>query len=199
MATFTWNAYYGGSPAWTDISTNTIVFAGSGGIATPITLGNWQDETHIGTGDPGSDVCTTNHCNNVKYVSGTTMSVNGGGTEDINDTNLANDECTLQIHFNHTSAVAISGARFYSFDGTTETDEAVGIEAYAFERGVSATAWTQINDDSGDIGGDNSGERLTLGDKTSATDHYWYIAISARPETVGAKTSFDFGVALTYS
>lgn len=198
MATFTWYYYGGAGPAWTDISTNTVVFAGSGGITTPITVGTWNDETHIGNGQPGTDQCGANHSNNVKYVSSTQFNANGGGTETLSDANLTQTECTLRIHFNEANST-ITNARFYTFDNSTTTVEAVGIEAYAFENGESATTWTQVNDDSGNIGGDNSGERLDLGDQTSATDHYYYVAVSARPETVGSKTEFAFGIALTYS
>lgn len=199
MATFTWNYYGGAGPAWTDISTNTVVFSGSGGITTPITVGTWNDETHIGNGDPGTDQCGANHCRNVKYVSSTQFDLDGGGTETLNDTNLVATECTLRIDFTDASSVATSNGRFYTFDGSTTTVEAVGIEAYAFEQGVSATTWTQVNDDSGNIGGDNTGERLALGDQSASTTHNFYVAVSARPETVGSKTEFDFGIALTYS
>lgn len=198
MATFTWRTYSGAGPSWTDISTNTLVFSGSGGIATPITVGEWNSETHVGDGDPGTDQCGANHARNVKYISNTQFD-SGGGTEALNDTNLAATECTLSILFTDASSVATSNGRFYSFDGTTTTSEAVGVEAYAFERGVGASTWTQINDDSGNIGGDNSGERLSLSNQSAGTEHTFYIAVSARPESVGAKGSFDFGVALTYS
>lgn len=197
MATFTWEVY-ANTPGWFSVGANTIVFAGSGGLATPITVGTWQSETHLGSGDPGTDQCGTNHVPNVKYISGTQFD-GGSGTETLNDTNLAQTECTLRVKFTDASSVATSNARFYAFDGTTETAEAVGIEAYAFERGVSATAWTQLNDDSANVGGDNSGERLALSDQAAGTEHYFYIAVSARPESVGAKTQFDFGIALTYS
>lgn len=197
MATFTWEVY-SDTPAWKGVSTNTIVFSGSGGLATPITVGTWQSETHLGTGDPGTDACGTNHVPNVKYVSGTQFD-DGGGTETLNDTNLEATECTLRVKFTDASSVATSNGRFYSFDGTTETAEAIGIEAYAFEQGKGNTAWVQINDDSANVGGDNSGERLTLSDQTTGTEHFFYIAVSARPESVGAKTQFDFGIALTYS
>ncbi|MGC9423757.1 hypothetical protein [Vibrio sp.] len=198
MATFNWEAYCG-TPAWTDVATNTIVFSGSAtDLTEPITVGTWQDGTHLGSGDPGTDQCGANHVPNVKYVSGTQFD-GGSGTEALNDTNLVQTECTLRIKFTDAASVAISNARFYAFDGAVETNPAVGVEAYAFEQGVGASAWTQINDESGGIGGDNSGERLGLGDQTANTEHYFYIAISARPETVGAKTEFDLGVALTYS
>jgi hypothetical protein len=198
MATFNWEVY-ADTPAWKDVSTNTIVFSGSDtDLSEPITVGTWNDGSHLGSGDPGTDQCGSNHMPNVKYVSGTQFD-KGGGTTTLNDSNLAETECTLRVKFTDASSVAISNARFYAFDGTTETNEAVGIEAYAFERGVSATSWTQINDDSGNIGGDNSGERLSLSDQTAGTEHYFYVAISARPESVGAKTQFDLGIALTYS
>jgi len=105
----------------------------------------------------------------------------------------------MRILFTDASSVAVSNARFYAFDGSTTTAEAVGVEAYAVEGQVGASTWTQINDDSANIGGDNSGERLTLSNQSAATEHTFYIAVSARPESVGAKTQFDFGIGLTYS
>lgn len=193
MATFTWNGYI--SAAWTDLAANTIIFGGSS-FGANITVGAYQDSTNAGNGDPGTD---QGAMNNVKYLTSSTMSLNGAGSANITDANLAANDCTLKVNFSHTSAVATTGARLYSYDGTTTTTEAVGVAAYAFERGVSATAWTQINSDSGNIGGDNSGERLALADQSSGTSHDYYVAVSASPESVGAKTSFDLGVALTYS
>ena len=205
MATFTWNYYGSTGPAWTDISTNTIVFSGSGGLTTPVTVAAWQDETHIGSGDPGTDQCGANHSNNVKYISSTQFD-SGSGTETLNDTNLLATECTLQVLFTDGASVAITNARFYAYDGTTVTTEAVGVDVEAFEQGVAATTWTIINDDSvagaltvGAVGGDNAGERLDLANQGAATSHTYYIAVSASPESVGAKSSFDFGIALTYS
>lgn len=198
MASFTWEVY-SDTPAWHTAGANTIVFSGSVSDPTiPITVGSWQAGTHLGSGDPGTDQCGTNHVRNVKYISGTQFD-SGSGTETLNDTNLAITECTMRVKFTDASSVATSSARFYAFDGSVETNEAVGVEAFAFERGVSGTAWVNLNDDSGDIGGDNTGERLTLSDQTTGTEHYYYLAVSARPETVGAKTQFDFGIALTYS
>jgi hypothetical protein len=200
MAVFEWQAYVGATPSWTDIATNIVIFSGtSSDLTDPITVAAWQDGSHLGTSEPGTDQCGANHMNNVKYIGSTEMSVNGAATEDINDTNLTESECTMRIQFTNSPAVALTSARLYAYDGTTTTAEAIGVEVNAFERGVSATSWTLINDDSGNTGGDNSGERLDLGDKSSATINFYYLAISASPESVGGKTQFDFGVALTYS
>jgi hypothetical protein len=198
-----------GSPTWTEFeSGNRLVFSGSPtDLATTIATTGWNDGSHEGSADPGADRCnqggTANpggpgggdvHNNNVKFVDATNMSVNGGGNEAINDTNLVEGECTLRIHLNNASSVATQNTFFFNFDGTTDSAEAVEVETYAFERGVTASAWTQINDDSADIGGDNAGERLDLGEKSAAVDHYWYLALSSRGETAGGKTSHDFKI-----
>ena len=196
MATFNWEAYVG---SWTDMSTHTFTFSGTGGLTTPITVGTWQDESHLGSGDPpDTDECGGTHCNNVKYISSTQFD-QGGGTETLSDVNLTVDECQIRIKFTHATSVATTGGRFYTFDGSTTTVEAVDIEAYAWEQGQTQTTWDYINDDTGAIGGDNAGERLDLGDSSLSQTHYFYIAISSRPESVGSKTEYDFGVALTYS
>jgi len=199
MATFTWEVY-SNTPGWHDVGANTVVFTGSAtDITTPVTVGEWNTGTHVGNGDPGTDQCGTNHVPNVKYISATQFD-SGSGTEALNDTNLGQNECTIRCKFADAASVQTSSARFYTFDGSTATAEAIGVHAYAFERGVGASAWTQVNDDSGNIGGDNTGERLGLSDHgTPATEHYFYLAVSAQPESVGAKTQFDFGLALTYS
>jgi hypothetical protein len=199
MATFTWEVY-ADTPGWMSVGANTIVFAGSlTDLTIPVTVGTWNSGTHLGTGDPGTDQCGSNHVPNLEYVADTQFKLNGGSTETLNVTNLAETECSLRVKFADASSVAISNARFYAFDGSTVTNEAVGVEAYACERITGLSTWTQINDDSGDIGGDNTGERLALSDQAAGTEHYFYIGISARPESVGAKTQFDFGIALTYS
>jgi len=200
MATFTWNGYFGGSRAWTSIASNTIVFCGSTtDITTPITVGSMNGATHIGNGDPGTDQCATNHLRNVAWVSNTQFALDGGGTETLNDTNLIATECTLQILFTDASSVATSNARVYCFNSTTSTTFAPGVIAYGFQQGVSDTSWTKINDATGSTGGDNAGVRLDLDAQGAATDHTFYVALSAGPQSVGSKGDFDFGIALTYS
>jgi hypothetical protein len=199
MATFTWYGYMGTTPDWVDIDTDTICFSGDAtDISVPVTVDTYQDGIHVGTDDPGADQCGANHMRNVKYITDSQFD-SGGGTETLNDTNLSDTECTLKIYFTDAASVATSSARFYAFDGTTTTTEAVGVEAYAFEQGVTETEWTEINDDSDTVGGDNAGERLDLSDQSAATEHDFFIAVSVLPESVGDKTDFDLGIALTYS
>jgi hypothetical protein len=196
MATITFEGFMGATPSWTSLGANTLVFSGSAtDLTVPITVASWQDGTHAGNGDPGTDQCGAN----VKYIDSTHMSVDGAASEVVNDANITTDECTLRLHFNHASAVAVSGARLFCYDGTTDATPGVGMEVQAFERTASVAAWTEINDESAGVGGDNAGERLDLANSASAVDHYWYVCLSASPESVGAKASFDFKLALTYS
>jgi hypothetical protein len=202
MATFNFEFYCGAGPGWADMGSATQVFCGSlTDLTAPVSIDAFQDGTHLGSGDPGTDQCGANHVNNVKYLTDTTMSVNGGGSETLNDANLAEAECTLRIKFSDASAVVTTAARFYTFNGTVVTVEAEGVVVYAYERGVAhAGGWTKINDDVANIGGDNSGERLDLADQAApATTHYFYLAMSVAAQSVGSKGNFDMGVALTYS
>lgn len=203
MATITFerNQNTVGSPSWVDIGANRIVFSGSAtDLTATIATTAWNDGTHIGSGTPGTDQCGGgpggggSHNNNVKYIDVNTMKVNADANEAINDANLAVGECTCRIHLNNAISVATQNTYFFCYNNSIDTVEAVGIESYAFERGVGANSWTLINDDSADIGGNNPGERLDLGEKAAATNHYWFLALAARGESAGAKSAFAFKI-----
>ena len=207
MATIAFEAYYGATPAWTDIAANRLGFSGSLTAITTVAAGVFADGTHVMTGTPGTDVCTTNHVPNVKWLTDTTMSVNGAASETINDTNLADIECSFRIHFNDAAGYALQNGRLYTFDNTTTTTPATGVDAAMYVKGNSMTAWFHINDDSttgpagwvtGAIGGDNSGERISLANRSASVDHYYYCGFSASPETAGGKANFSVGTYLEY-
>lgn len=204
MATFTW--YYStNASAWSDISTNTMVFSGAtNDISTPVTVATWNAGFHIGSDDPGTDQCADpNHANAVQYVSTTSNTqyrLDGGSTTTIaGATTPTQDQSSIRIDFADTVSTQTSDARFYCFDSTTTTTYAPGVDVMAFENESGATQWKQINDASATQGGDNSTYHLDLANQTTAATHTFYICVSASPESVGAKTAFDFGIALTYS
>lgn len=211
MATITWEAYVG-TPAWTDMGANRLVFSGSqSNINTTVQATQFQDGTHLGSGTPGTDQCGANHANNVKILTATTMSVNGAASETINDTNLADAECSFRLHFNDAAGYSLQNGKLYSYDGTTTTAEAVGVDAAVWVKGEGQTQWFTLNSDSAtgnsmagmnfttaDIGGDNAGEFRTLSNRAAQTDHYYYCAISASPETAGGKSAFALGAYLEY-
>lgn len=211
MASITWEAY-AGTPAWTDMASNRLVFSGSlTSITATVQATLFQDGTHLGSGTPGTDQCGTNHANNVKILSSTTMSVNGAASEAINDTNLADNESSFRLHFNDAAGYALQNGRIYTYDGTTTTAEAVGVDAALYVKGEGMTAWFTINSDTAtgnamagmsfataNLGGNNTGEYRALANRSAATDHYYYCAISASPESAGGKSSFALGAYLEY-
>lgn len=191
---------------------NRLVFSGSlTNISTTVQATQFQDGTHLGSGTPGSDQCGANHANNVKILTATTMSVNGAASETINDSNLADNECTFRLHFNDSAGYALQNGKIYTYDGSTTTAEAVGVDAAIYVKGEGMTQWFTINSDtatgnsmasmqftSANIGGDNVGEVRSLANKPGATDHYYYCALSASPETAGGKSAFALGAYLEY-
>jgi hypothetical protein len=216
-ATTTPDFYYctAGSASWQAGGSNRLGFfntqGASGTAITPDSLpvNTWQLGTHVITGTPGTDVCDEPHVTNVRYLTTTTMSVNGGGSETINDTNLADNESSFRWHFNDGSARTIQNVNIYVFNNTTPATRATGMDVAMYIKGNSMSAWQKVNDDTttgptgytaGSVGGNASGNITGSGlDRGSAaTDQYWYAAASISVETAGAKSAFGFGASLEY-
>lgn len=187
---------------WEDVSTDRVVFSGDReDITEAIEVGSAQHGTHLGSGTPGSDNCGTGkHGNNVRYTGAATMEFWYYPEEEISDANLSETQCTFRLHFTHTSAVAISEARIFIYDGERYGTYAPGVRVFGWERGVGALAWTPMNDAEASFGGDYDGQRLDLQDKgTPANDHYWYIAMSLLPDEVGNHSDLGIGISMLYS
>jgi hypothetical protein len=187
MATFTHSLQ--GSTDTTIISTDKLQFAG-GAFDDPITVNEYNDSTHVK--DVGNaDKSSANTPNNVKFISqsggtgGDSQADWGGGTEDLDQ--IQNSEATLKINFSHGTAVAISEAKIYAYDGSTVTVAPTDIDVRMAE--VGDTNWTEA---------EGQASACTLADKTAATSHDFYVAVSMSPTSVGTKTG-KYRVELSYS
>jgi hypothetical protein len=82
-----------------------------------------------------------------------------------------------QFHINLTSdqPVAINGARFYAYDGITDTSPYKGITFYAAEAGQT-NSWVAAN---------GSSQALVCSTQASSVSHDWFIAVSASPTAQG--------------
>lgn len=189
MATFTWELQ--GSSDTTIGATDIVQFAGAGGFDSKITVGEYNDTTHVKSSGGAND-SSGNTPNNVKFISqsGGTGSDSqadwGDGTEDLDQ--ILDAECTLHINFSDASSVTTESAIFYAYDGSTTTTAPTGITFVAAEGGDAN--WT---------GAEGSGSALALDDQGAATSHDFYIAVSASPDSVGLKDSFTLRCELTYS
>lgn len=211
MASITWEAYVN-APSWTDMGSNRLVFSGSpSNIGSTVAATQFQDGTHLGSGTPGTDQCGSTHANNVKILTQTTMSVNGGSSETINDTNLADNECTFRLHFNDSSGYSLQNGKIFVYNGSNTATPAVGVDAAIYVKGESMTGWATINSQTttgnsmagmqfttASIGGDNAGSYRSLSSRSAANDHYYYCALSCSPETAGGKAAYALSAYLEY-
>jgi hypothetical protein len=182
MATFTWTLQ-GTSPTTID-ATDIIQFAGAT-FDSAITVGSYNDSTHVES-SVGANDSSGNSPHNTKYLTSSTLSLDGGASSAVSALTTAN--CPLKINFSDASSVTTTSGKFYAYDGTTTTNAPVGVTFQAFEQGDSA--WTNA---------EGSANAVTINDDTAATSHDYFFGISASPESVGEKTSFKLRIELTYA
>jgi len=182
MATFTWTLQ-GTSPTTID-ATDIVQFAAAT-FGSAITVAAYNDTTHVESNAAAND-SSGNSPHNTKYLTSTTMSLNGAGSANLSTLTTGNSP--LKINFSHGSSVVTTGAIFYAYDGTTTTAVPTGVTFKAAEQGGST--W---------IGAGGSAAAVAVADDTTATSHDYYFAISASPDSVGTKTAFKLRMELTYS
>ena len=152
-------------------------------FGTNVTVGSYQDTTHISN---SSDVhqCSTNHVNNTKYLTSSTVSLNGAGSAALNTLTTAN--CPLKFNFSDAASVSTSAAKFYAYDGTTDANPWAGVTFQAFEQGNAS--WSPAN---------GSAAALNLADQGASTSHNFFVGLSASPTSTGAKSG-KVKITLTY-
>jgi hypothetical protein len=182
MATFTFTLQ--GSSDTVIGATDRLQFAGASGFDSKVTVGAYNDSTHVKSSADAND-SNGNTPENNKYVSGTTADW-GDGVENLNL--ITEAECALKINFSDAASVEITDAIFYAYDGSTTTAVPTGVTFQAAEQGDAA--WTNA---------EGSAAAVTLADQAAATSHDYFIAVSASPESVGLKSAFAIRVELTYS
>lgn len=182
---FTWQWYNGAS--WQNFSAGNLVgFYGTTTFGDQISVGQYQDGMHLRTSsDTNTDACASPHLSNIKYLGTSLCSISGGSSTNV--TNISQTDCIRILFTDGSNAISTENAKFYAYDGTTESAPPTSITMKALEQGDSV--WSTIA---------GSGTYLGLADQASAINHYFYIALSASPNTSGDKTAFAFKVELDY-
>tara|TARA_Y100000310_G_C20689881_1_gene821534 strand:+ start:1203 stop:1769 length:567 start_codon:yes stop_codon:yes gene_type:complete len=188
MATFVW-LLQGTSPTTID-ATDIVQFAAAT-FDSKVTVGAYQDSTHVES-NVGADDSSGNTPRNNKFISqaggggGDSQADWGDGTEDLDA--ILTSECALKITFSHGTSVITESAIFYAYDGATTTAVPTGVTFVAAEQG-----------DTNFTAAEGSAAAVTLDDNTTATDHDFYIVPSVSPDSVGLKDAFTLRIELTYS
>lgn len=184
-----------GTPDFAVGATERIWFNGVGGVfGTNIVVASYQDGTHISSNaDTHVAACTTGtHVNNTKYLTATTMSLNGAASANLST--LITGDAPLKFTFDTTdlggASVATSSGKLYAYS-TSDGTPVSGVTVQAGEAGVTST-WVSI----GTTGAAAAG--LTIADNTTATSHDMFFSISATPTSTGAKTTNVLKLSLTY-
>lgn len=148
-----------------------------------VVVGSYQDSTHI-SDNTDTHRCTTNHVHNTKYLTSSTVSIDGASSSALP---VATGSCGLKFNFSDPSSVATSSASFYAYDGTTDATAMAGVTFQAAEGGQSSS-WVAAN---------GSGSALSLANQSAATSHDFFVATSVSPSSTGAKTG-KVKITLTY-
>lgn len=203
MATTVMEAYYGtaGSGAWTALGSNhlgffnTIGTAGSAITPDSIPTASYNGGTHVINAAHTTDICTNPHTPNIKYLTSSTWSLNGAASAAISE--IADTSTSFRWHFNDASSRVIQNVNIHVYNNSSNAVRATGVDAQGWVKGNSMTTWTEVNNDSATSGGTGSG--ITGGGlaRTTATDQYWYCALSMSPESAGAKVAAA-GISLEY-
>ena len=142
-------------------------------------------------------------------MSSTTVEANGAGSG-IALTALPNYLSTLNIRFNHSSAVQTQNAKLRIYDRANIVNDPSGVLCKVAE--IIHPGQTQINDGSGDSSWNTPTGSSVIMDLVSSPglsglspngigtidlNHDWYTAISASPSSIGSKT-FGLYVELEY-
>ena len=182
-------------------------FFGPGGFGYSVAVGSWQSRTFItntnGTTE-GAEI------DNNKWINATGVTWGVTGEEHLL-TELPNDKATININFTHSSAVNIQNAELRAYDGTNVDNAPSGIEIRGAEilhpyttyvnNGSGDTHWTAMSGANGILSlSDSPGSGALVaatGGTVNSTRHDYFVALSASPSSVGAKTG-KFYISLEY-
>lgn len=189
-----------------DASPSGLGFFGDGfGVSLPV--GTYNSRTFI-TNAAGT--IEGPEVDNVKY-SASTSGILGQSGSGVLLREIPNYKATLNIRFEHTSAVKTTNAELRIYDRSNINNGPSGVTCRVAE--IIHPDTVQNNNGSGDttwINAAGSGSPVPLVDSpgtsglspsgidTSDTRHDWYVAISPSPDTVGAKTQFGAYVSVEY-
>lgn len=185
-------------------------FYGSDGFGTSVDVGSWQGRTFITDATGAVEGAEVDNCQFLNS-SGVILGQSGSG---ILLTQVPNYLATLNIRFTNDSAVLTQNPQVRIYNRTTLASGAVGVTTKVAEirhtdtaqtaNGSGDTTWStwsgSVNDVSAKtlVTSPGSGGFRPSGSSTSDTQHDWYLAISASPDSIGSKTEYGLSFQVEY-
>ena len=185
-------------------------FFGAGGFGASVPVGTWQSKTFV---TDGNGIQQGPEAQNVKWLNAGSGII-GAASTGIGLQAIPNYQATVNIRFTHSTSVRTQNAELRIYDRFHINNPATGVTTKVAE--IIHPGNTQVANGSGDStwytpAGSSivvplapspgmSGVYAGNGsDSTySNTRHDWYAAISASPDSIGAKTQYGLYVSLEY-
>lgn len=216
MSTAAIDFYAGeGAGVWTDMNTSGLGFFGAA-FATSVQVGQYQDSTFITNGGGSVNEGAVTNC---KFDTSDGSGILVNGDVAVQPSAIAINSGTMNIRFTFTSpatAVQTQNCELRITNRLVSTSGAVGVTTQVLQianggSGVSTSGTAEALADhlgwiapSGDsvvvslLSSAGSGGLSPSGVDTKDARHDWYIALSATPLSIGAKTAYGLYVQLEY-
>jgi hypothetical protein len=190
-----------------DLAGSGLGFYGAAGFGASVQVGAWQDKTFI-TNSVGTTLGP--EAMNIKFTHPSSGIIGQTGSG-LALTQIPNWQSTLNVRFTSPTAVKTQNVQLRIYDRTDINSAASGVTTKVAE--VAHPDIIQGNSGSGSTTWQTpagSGTIMTLtsspgvsglrpnGPNTTATQHDWYLAISASPDSIGSKTLYGLYVSLEY-
>lgn len=187
-----------------NLNNSGLGFFGSAGFGQSVPVNAWQGTTYV---TDSNGVSQGPQANNIQWVHPNSGNVQTGTTVALNK--IPNYQSTLNVHFNNSTAVRTQNAKLYIYDRTStsnppsgvtcavshlihpdvsQTNTGSGLSTWEYPAGSSYVNCSVLANGSAYSPG-TSGQSPN-GGTTTDTNHDWYFAISASPNSIGSKTNF---------
>ena len=187
--------------------------AGSGlgfygaGFGFSVEVGQYQDTTFI---TDGNGVNQGPQCDNIKWKDSASGIINSASSG-VALTAIPNYLATLNVRFTHGTSIQTQNVKLRIYDRTSINNGASGVTTKAAELIHPDTV--QNNNGSGDtswvtpvgsavimdlVSSPGTSGLRPNGASTTDTQHDWYVALSASPDSIGSKTLYGLYVELEY-
>lgn len=180
------------------------------GFGQSVDVGDYQETTFITNGNGTAQGAQVN---NIRYLD-TMSGYLGSATSGVLLTQMPNYLATLNVRFTHTSAIKAQNVKAYIYDRTNINNGASGVTTKVAElihpdtiqndNGSGDTTWLTPAGSSVIVSLASSPgySGLYAGNGSNSTrsdtQHDWYLAISASPDSIGSKTLYGLYVSLEY-
>lgn len=201
-----------------DLAGSGLGFYGAGPFGTPVLVGSYQDNTYI---TDATGAVNGPKANNVKWVHPASGQLSTGDIHQLQD--IPNYLASLNIRFTNDTPCQVTNAQLRIFDRTSINNPASGVTCKVAQLihpgntmlpsgplGSGDVQWWTPGGSGGYIGGVTYDPPVNFanspgtsgwspsGASTTDTQHDWYVALSATPNSIGSKQLFGLYFSLEY-